>query len=418
VVATVLASVDRQILILVTEPLKRSLHVSDTQIGALNGIGLTLVAALATFPLGWLVDRVDRRALLAFCIVFWSLSTAACGLTQTFPQIFACSMGIALGEAVLGPVSYAVIPDLFPKERWIQANYVFFVTGVVGTAAGLTFSGGVIGLAESHRAMLPPTFATMDPWRLALFAVGAPGVLLAVLVLLIRLPRQVAHVSTSSSGSLRRYMREHLRTLIGVFLGFSLVACAYGTLGTWIAVVLVRDFGETPAHTGVRLGSVMALGSILGVVSSAGLVRWLRPRVGQLIALRVAQIGSAGACLAIPLYALAHETWYFYGIVCLQVIASTCALSLSPTVLQLMAPRLMRGRVVALGGLLSMLFVSLSPLAVGVVSDALGHRPMGLVWAIMAVAAPCYVLGFVFLHFAESSLPRTFAAVAAEPDSV
>src|SRR6185437_14166855 len=104
VLATVFAQMDRQILMLVAQPLKQALDLSDTQIGAINGIALSLVAMLATFPLGWLADRVDRRRLLALCIIIWSIFTAACGFARNFPQLFTCSMGIAVGEAVLGPI--------------------------------------------------------------------------------------------------------------------------------------------------------------------------------------------------------------------------------------------------------------------------------------------------------------------------
>ena len=77
--ASAFAQVDQRILILVTEPIKRSLGLSDTQIGRLNGIALSLVAAIATYPMGMLADRLDRRRLLAACVLLWSASTAVCG---------------------------------------------------------------------------------------------------------------------------------------------------------------------------------------------------------------------------------------------------------------------------------------------------------------------------------------------------
>lgn len=301
VVATIFAAIDRQILLLVTEPLKHALALSDSQIGALNGIALSLVAALAVFPMGWLADRVDRRTLLWVCVLVWSLATGACGLAQTFPQLFVCGMGIAVGEAILGPITYSIIPDLFPQDRWIIANYVFFLAGVVGGALGLSLSGGTIGLIEAHHAALPPLVAHLATWRVALLAVALPGPVIAVLIALIRTrPRIVSEAAERGSGLLA-YFREHLRTLVGVFVGFGFAASAWGTIQTWMPVALVRVFGQTPAQTGVRLGITAAVASLIGVLASGLLVRKLRGRFGDHTPMRVAQFGIAVAALLLSL---------------------------------------------------------------------------------------------------------------------
>ena len=411
VIATVFASVDRQILALVIEPLRKEFGLSDTQIGTLNGIALSLVAMLATLPLGWLADRIDRRVLLAACIMVWSVFTAAIGLAQSFGQLFVCSMGIAVGEAVLGPVSYAFIADLFPKSRWMLANYVYFVTGILGAAAGMIFSGGVIGYVEANHATLPAVLAGLDPWRVALIFVAIPGPVMALMVLFIRRQgRPVARSATNADG-LMAYIREHARTFIGVFCGFGLVAAAQGTIGSWVAVVLVREFHESPAETGRRLGLMMGLGSVLGVVASYLLVRWLQPRIGRLTALRVALIGIVVACLCMPAYLFLGSAQQFYVVLTVQTAATVCAMSLSPTVLQFMAPGHMRGRVIAIGGLFYMVLLSLSPIVVGAISDQFHHAPGTLLRSVLLVAAPCYLLGGLFIRYAEGSLLETYAAV-------
>src|SRR5215469_4717927 len=91
-VATLCAVVDRQILLLVVDPLKHDLGLKDLQIGEILGLGPALFAGLAGMPLAWLADRYDRRAVLVACILLWSALTAACGLTNTFIQLFACTI--------------------------------------------------------------------------------------------------------------------------------------------------------------------------------------------------------------------------------------------------------------------------------------------------------------------------------------
>jgi MFS family permease len=352
-------------------------------------------------------------AVLALCVVVWSVFTALCGLSQNFSQLFACSMGIAVGEAVLGPITYALIADLFPPQKWLVANYVYFVTGVLGGAAGMAFSGAVIGLAESAHTALPAGIATLDPWRIALLLVAVPGPVLGLLILVIRrASRGAASAEAGSSPGLLDYFKAHLRSSVGVFGGFGFVAAAQGTLAAWVPVVLVRELHESPATAGVHMGFVMMVGSLAGVAGSYGLMRGLRRRNSPLPALKVAQAGAVLALLGMPLYFIVHDARLFYGVVALQGAATVCALSLSPTVLQLMAPSSLRGRVIAVGGLVYLVLLSLSPVIVGAISDAFGQgRPGMLLNSILLVAAPCYLLGAMLLRFAQPTLLRTFAAV-------
>lgn len=413
VLATVFAQMDRQILMLVAQPLKQALGLSDTQIGAMNGIALSLVAMLATFPLGWLADRVDRRRLLALCIIIWSIFTAACGFARNFPQLFTCSMGIAVGEAVLGPVSYAFVADLFPTESWMLANYIYYLAAVLGSAAGMTFSGAVIGFAGTYHALLPLVPSGLEPWRVALLIIALPGPVIALLVALIRISARAPAAEAANAVGLAGYVRENARTFVGVFVGFGLAAASSGAVAAWTPVVLERAFAQSPAQTGVRLGAVSAAATLLGVLISGLMARKLRARLGRLTALRISEAGVIAALLTVPVFLSAASAWQVYLAIGIHTIAVTVCLSLSPTILQFMAPRLMRGRVIALGGLLYMVFMSLTPLLVGGISDRLTAGSRGLLLAIIIVGGPCYLMSFFFMRFAEPTLARTFEAVEA-----
>ncbi len=415
VIATIGATLDRQILVLVTEQLKGDLGLSDTQIGALNGVALTLVAGLATFPMGWLADRVDRRALLSISLLIWCASTAAIGFTETYLQLFLWCMGAAVGGAVLGPISYSLIPDLFPEGRRVLANYVFYVAAaVLGASGGLVISGAALGAIEGARsgiAFLPTDFET---WRVAMLCAALPGPLIAGLVMLIRLKPRPKHGSPEAeiAPALIPYFRRHWRSTVGVFLGFGLIAAASGTVGIWVPVVLIRDLGEAPSNVGLRLGGALILATIAGVAISGWLFRTLRPRWGALAAVRIAQMGGAAAILTPPLTLLAQTPLQIYMILSAFHVATTVALSLSPTVLQDIAPRLLRGRVVAVGGMLYMMLVSISPVIVGIVSDLQPVGSKALLLAMLIVSLPCFALGVAILRFGEKTLPGTMADAA------
>ena len=107
--------VDRQIITLAADPLRRSLGLNDIQLGALQGLGLALFAGLASYPVAWLADRFDRRVVLCGCIVVWSLATAGCGLATNFPGLMACATLVAVGEAGLVPIIWSASPTSSPR---------------------------------------------------------------------------------------------------------------------------------------------------------------------------------------------------------------------------------------------------------------------------------------------------------------
>ena len=82
----IMGTVDRAVLSVIAEPLKLQFQLSDKQLGVLTGTAYSVTYALAVLPMGWLIDRVDRRALLSVTITIWSLLTAATGFAQNYAQ--------------------------------------------------------------------------------------------------------------------------------------------------------------------------------------------------------------------------------------------------------------------------------------------------------------------------------------------
>src|SRR5690349_6710011 len=82
-----LHSVDRSVMSIVIEPIKNEFHLGDGQIGILTGLAFGLTYAIAGLPLGYLIDRVDRRRLLALLVAVWSSCTALCGVVQSYAAL-------------------------------------------------------------------------------------------------------------------------------------------------------------------------------------------------------------------------------------------------------------------------------------------------------------------------------------------
>src|SRR5215470_20139442 len=80
--AYILSFVDRQILNLLVAPVRRDLHISDTEMSLLIGFSFGLFYALLGLPFGRLADSMNRLRLIALGVFTWSFMTAGCGLAS------------------------------------------------------------------------------------------------------------------------------------------------------------------------------------------------------------------------------------------------------------------------------------------------------------------------------------------------
>ncbi len=139
--AYIAAFVDRQLLSLLVDPIRRDLAISDTQFSFLGGFAFALFYSTTGLLFGRLADRVHRGRLIAIGVFIWSIMTAACGLTHTFSQLFLARMGVGIGEATLDPAGYSLIADHFPPQALGRAVSVFVVASSIGSGLALAIGG-------------------------------------------------------------------------------------------------------------------------------------------------------------------------------------------------------------------------------------------------------------------------------------
>jgi MFS family permease len=158
---------DRQILGILQELIKKDLQLNDTQLGLLGGFAFAVFYATLGIPVARIADRGNRKKLVAIALALWSGMTAVCGLAQNFVHLLIARIGVGIGEAGSSPPSHSMIADLYPPEKRAGAMAVYSLGVVLGAAFG-TIIGGVV--------------AKFFGWRMAMFAVGLPGLALALLV--------------------------------------------------------------------------------------------------------------------------------------------------------------------------------------------------------------------------------------------
>ena len=109
--------IDRQILVILQEPIKAELRLSDTQLGLLTGFSFAVVYVTAGIPIAWLADRSNRRNIVAVSLGIWSVMTALSGMVQSYTQLLLARLGVGLGEAGGSPPSHSMLSDYFPEEQ-------------------------------------------------------------------------------------------------------------------------------------------------------------------------------------------------------------------------------------------------------------------------------------------------------------
>lgn len=399
------AFLDRQILILLAEPIRRDLLLTDLQLGFVQGFGVALFAALAGFPLGWAADRFDKRLVLAACIAWWSGAVVACGLSNSFLALLLSGAMVGAGEAGIAPVMYTLIPLFFLGRQRQIANSIAAMASVGGGALAFTAAGQIVAFAETAGAGLPPPFAGLAPWRLSLFAAAALAPAMILLVLSIRMPPTSrpalgALAATNTPPSARAYLWRHRFMYLRFYLGGAMGTFAFTALSVWLAVAASRLFGESPASIGAAFGLAQIASAACGFVLSVTAARLWSARLGAFLPVRILWTGMALAALvllALPWAASAAHVYIAYGV---AGIFLTFAAMAFPTALQTISPPHLRGRLASIQFIASMLIAACAPPLVGAVSDAMGGAD-GVLLAVTLVAVPALALGALLLRSCE-----------------
>ena len=163
---------DRNVVFALFEPIKRELVLSDQQLGWL-GSAYVIVLSLAALPLGVLGDLKSRPAVIAFGVGLWSVCTALGATVRSFWQLLVSRSLVGVGEAGYAPAAQALIAEFYRGKRRAFAMGVYSVGMALGGVAGI-WLGGVL--------------AARYGWRAAFVAMGAPGLVLAVLASRLRDP--------------------------------------------------------------------------------------------------------------------------------------------------------------------------------------------------------------------------------------
>jgi len=178
--------IDRQILSILAEDVKRDLGITDAYLGFLYGTAFGVFYALFGIPLGRLADNWHRVRLLTLGLALWSAMTALSGFAKTPLQLTLARVGVGIGEATASPSAYSLISDWFPKSQRATALAIYSSGLYIG--GGLSLGIGAVVVQQWNAAFPGGGPLGLVGWQAAFLAVGVPGVLLAFWVSTLREP--------------------------------------------------------------------------------------------------------------------------------------------------------------------------------------------------------------------------------------
>jgi MFS family permease len=353
--------VDRGLIMLLLQPIKEDLHLSDTQLGFLTGIACGLFYATLGLPIARWADRGNRVTITSLAIGLWGMTVMGCLFVTNFVQLLLARIAAAVGEAGCMPPTYSLVGDFFPgsAER-ARAMSVYWLASPLAALISFIVGGR---LNEAYG------------WRITFFAMGFPALLVAALVkATITDPRSAPNRTGASQAPWPRMVdvltylwrqpsSRHLTIAIVLLFTMSL------GLGPWYAAFMIRSHGMGTAELGVWMGLIFGVAGVGGtLLGGYAADRWFRDdERGQL------RLSGLMFCVLVPCFVLflllpeKHE-----ALVALFPLVVVSNVFLGPTfaLMQRLVTDEMRATTLAVVMLLANLIgMGVGPQVVGILSD-------------------------------------------------
>jgi predicted MFS family arabinose efflux permease len=373
-----LHSVDRSVMSVVVEPLKTEFHLNDSQLGILTGLAFGMTYAIAGLPLGYLIDRVDRRRLLSILVLVWSGCTALCGMVSSYAGLVGARLTVGLAEAGGSPTALSMIADLFPPRRRSTAMAIFWASTALGTAASF-----IVGSIVAVRL----------GWRSAFLMAGLPGIAIALLLYFTvaepvrERPLDAGDASDDAAPTMAATLRYAIKQplFVHTFIGMTLNSMMLSGILVWQASFLIRVHHLSLERAGLLAGLAAGIFGGLGSLSGGPLGDRSFARGGLPALPLLAAITTFLSVLMGLVFTLAQSlSLVIAGLICFELIGRTYTAAGYSAVVGSLQPR-MRGLCVStLQIATNLIGYGCGPFLAGYVSDRAGG-PNSIGWGLLSL---------------------------------
>ena len=395
-IVCLLTTADRSMMLVLLEPIKNDMLLTDTQAGFLAGPAFGIAYGLCCLPLSLFADRYSYKRVLGFCVMFWSVMTALCGLAYNMVTLAIARMGVGVGESAAIPCSMAIASSMFSART--RTSVISLLYGGAATGTALAFIGGSYIAGDGEN------------WRAAFFVFAAPGILVALLLLLfVREPlRSTERIKPSTFTQLKEtatfiVRRRSLSRLI-IAKGLS----HFFVIGTisFMTSFLIRSHGFSLKEASVMLA--IGFGGFASLSTGAsGLIVDHFSRGNDLWRMRICALTSVCSVVALLGLVSASNTYVLFA--CFGAYMLMFPVFIGPAMgLTLnLVPSESRATTAAFCTLLqSSIAGGLSPVVFGLISDALQPQfgEESLRYTIMITAPMALITAVLFLSVNKTLL--------------
>lgn len=409
---------DRQVVNILAEPIKRDLGLADWQLGMMTGLAFAVFYTVLGIPIARLAETRNRPFIIGASVAAWSAFTVLCGFTQNFAQLILARIGVGVGEAGCTPPAHSLITDYVPREKRASAIAFYSIGTPLGTLAGMAM-GGLIADAYG--------------WRAAFMVAGAPGVLFALVAAFTLVePRKAlaaemaARASSQISFAAALAVLATKKTFWLVALAASIKAfIGYGH-APFTASFFFRNHGPELAELAAMFGLKSAgfLGLALGLIGgTAGVIgAWLggvfADRLGAKDLRAYVTVPAIASLITIPIYitAVSHPApMTAIGLLAINALLATLWYGpVYATAQSIVDPALRATASAVLLLIINLIGLGLGPLAVGLLSDVLSSHAglgeaQGVRWALIT-SATLGLAAFALFWAARDSIREEMVA--------
>lgn len=350
-------------------------NVGMTQAGVLLGI-FSIAGFFGNILGGALTDRIGRRAILLFGLVFSAVSSISMGLVNVFVVFFPLVVVVGLLSDVAWPAQSAMIADMLPEEQRAEGFGIQRVARNVSWMVGPTVAG--LLAAQSY---------------LLLFILDAISSIITAGIIYRLIPETMPERSPEAKGeSLAQTFRGYLKGLAdGSFVAFLIISVimnlVYIQLYSTFSVYL-RDVHGIPTQ---GYGFLMTMNATLVVLAQFSITRWTKRNPAMIML----ALGSAFYLVGFSSFGFVSAYALFAIGMLLVTVGEMIVIPVAQALVARLAPPDMRGRYMATFAVAWTVPAAIGPWAAGVILD--NFNP-DLVWYLSGILSTLAVTGFLLLH--------------------